>query len=132
MQTKDQPGLEVFGPHSGLEPVQPGLEQHHQQYRPFPDAQGHYPANSQSTEKPPRSSSRQGGGTICGLRKPTFWLALALATVIVIAAAVGGGVGATQAGKSSSTGEPVESLVSCTCHDQGRAEKMLTEGTQAL
>ncbi len=104
MQTKEQPGLEVLGPqqHSGLEFVQPGFEQQHRPGFPDAAAQGNYPyTGSQLPEKQPRNS-RHGNGTICGLRKPTFWLALALATVIVLAAGIGGGVGGTQAGKSSS------------------------------
>ena len=120
MQTKEQPGLEVLGPqqHSGLEFVQPGFEQQH---RPgFADAQGHYPSTgSQLTEKQPRSSRHgSGNGTICGLRKPTFWLALALATVIVLAAGIGGGVGGTQAGKSSSGEFSRLSSSSWSCHEE--------------
>lgn len=36
--------------------------------------------------------------TICGVRRPTFWLTLAL-VIVIIAAGVGGGVGGTLAVK---------------------------------
>ncbi|KAI9852958.1 MAG: hypothetical protein M1824_001656 [Vezdaea acicularis] len=47
---------------------------------------------------------------ICGLRPATFWLSLALAAVIIIAAAVGGGVGGTRhTSQSSSLPSPLTS-----------------------
>lgn len=38
---------------------------------------------------------------ICGLRRKTFWIVIAVATVVVIGAAVGGGVGGAISNKSS-------------------------------
>lgn len=43
--------------------------------------------------------------TICGLRKRNFWIIAAILILIVIGAAVGGGVGATLSSKDSSSSD---------------------------
>jgi len=48
------------------------------------------------------SSRQKHNKTICGIAKPTFWFGIALASVI-IAGAVGGGVGGALASKNNNT-----------------------------
>ena len=56
-------------------------------------------STSNYTEKTPQPVHQ--GRTICGLRRATFLLALALVAVIVLAAALGGGIGSTVCHRNS-------------------------------
>lgn len=87
-QHPDHEGLQLSD-HSGLHLVTSPVN-HEVPYRPQPpplaragpEIHQHHPKVRPG--KPPRNTQ------ICGLRKPTFWLALALAVVVIVAAVVGG------------------------------------------
>ena len=93
--------------HGGLEVAD--LSVLHPAKRPINQEDFSYPQPSISSrvgpehlQQPPKVSQgkTQRKTTISGLRKPTFWLALALAVVIIVAA-VGGGVGGSHAVKNA-------------------------------
>lgn len=65
-------------------------------------------ATQQGTEKPAGDTSAYQdidfpNRHICGLRRKTFWIVLAVATVVVVGAAVGGGVGGALSNRSSAS-----------------------------
>lgn len=71
-------------------------------YTTFPEALG--PARwgiTGSTQEEGSEGGRQDSKTICGLRRVTFWLTMALAGTIIIAALVGGIVGALSASRKN-------------------------------
>lgn len=107
----DQEGLQAVPYDSGLQAVQydSGLQavpyaeglhavpqpkfEHTYYAGPPVDPDSQHPSYNAQTPK----------ATVCGLRRSTFWLLVAIA-VLLIGAAVGGGVGGTLASKSSSSG----------------------------
>jgi hypothetical protein len=89
IQTKFSEAPEVAG-FDGIEASRPG------QY------------NRSFDQKGPSAPERR---TICGLRRPTFFLSFALATVVVLAAAVGGGVGASACNSKKSVGHTQSAYV---------------------
>ncbi|KAH6680983.1 ricin B lectin domain-containing protein [Halenospora varia] len=71
-------------------------------YTTFPEALG--PARwgiTGSTQEEGSEGGRQDSKTICGLRRVTFWLTMALAGTIIITALVGGIVGALSASRKN-------------------------------
>lgn len=87
-QHPDHEGLQLFednGLHLGTSPVNHGVPYRSQPppvARAGPENHQHHPNI--------RPGKRPQDPRICGLRKATFWLALALAVVVVVAAVVGG------------------------------------------
>ena len=73
----NQPGLEFYNNYKNARTRE---EMNHQQ-----------PSFIYANAAPPSAPARR----ICGLRRPTFFLSLALVLVIALAAAIGGGVGGT-------------------------------------
>ncbi|KAI9722683.1 MAG: hypothetical protein M1812_001614 [Candelaria pacifica] len=98
LQLAASDGLQLGQPQPGLEVgQQPQLSQSYHGHGEFyGDRKGYRDEYIHNEEPPPPSR------TICGLRPATFWLALALGAVIIIAA-VGGGVGGSLAAKRSSS-----------------------------
>lgn len=84
--------LQVVPDQASLEPAQAEKQLATQQGNEKPA--GDFPAYQHSD-----SSKRH----ICGLRRKTFWIVLAIATVVVIGAAVGGGVGGALSNRSSTS-----------------------------
>lgn len=95
---QDYSDLQVVTEEVPKYPVVPGKEA----------APAYYPANKVATSVNayPADDSETGEGQngrkrICGLASRTFWIILAVPVVIAVAAAVGGGVGATLSNKKS-------------------------------
>ena len=94
----------VSHPHSNLEVVAPPANDTHKY--PYYSPEGPIPAypNATDTNKIAYESAtyeRPAPQTICGLRRRTFWILVAV-VIVVVAAAVGGGVGGALASRSSS------------------------------
>ena len=86
-------GLEVAG--SNAPEVVPGEASLYQIQQGKQAVTGH----DSEKEVAPGGSERR--GNICGLRRRTFWILLGVVCLIVIAAAVGGGVGGALSNKHS-------------------------------
>jgi hypothetical protein len=103
----------------GLEPYPPQQSQHTSIFIQ-PDSSTYQPVSSTRGEKYSKSQfdigtegAKHDPHRIGGLRRRWFWLLIALISVVVIGASVGGAVGGTQANKSSASGSGSASYVSC-------------------
>jgi hypothetical protein len=86
-QVYNSPGLEVVLPkatpnYSDKQPIVPE-------------------ATFTSEYMPSNGGRKEDGGTLCGLKRPIFFLAVSLVCIIIVGAAIGGGVGGALARKSS-------------------------------
>ncbi|KAF2846093.1 hypothetical protein T440DRAFT_472093 [Plenodomus tracheiphilus IPT5] len=94
----------AFGDHSGLEVV-PQSERAEAQKYPYysPESIPAHPNITTDTHKETYQTAvheQNHARTICGIRRKTFWIVLAVAIVVVVGA-VGGGVGGALASRSS-------------------------------